>query len=54
MCSSIWQYILLTQNELDSKPQTGRKDSYICSWFYNYIITLMIKQLQWGIEEDLY
>lgn len=41
------------QNELDSKYSEKRKDS-VSSWFYQWAAELMVRQVLWGFEEDLY
>jgi hypothetical protein len=42
------------QNEVDSKFSEKRKDISVSSWFYQWAAELMVRQILWGFEEDLY
>jgi hypothetical protein len=41
-------------NEIDSRFNEKKKEAYTSSWFYNWATNMMIRQVLWGFEEDLY
>jgi hypothetical protein len=41
-------------NEIDSRFNEKKKETYTSSWFYNWATEMMVRQVLWGFEEDLY
>ena len=48
-----YNYIIYMANELDAHI-SGKRELYVCSWYYYYGIGLMVKQMLVGFNIGMY